>query len=155
MHKTGKPFAAESYPQRQITIIRIFSDQRPRVGALAPWGREPAGPDKRPGPPGHRGHLVRVEQLAQAGGERAAGRPGGQRLQVGQDRRLQPVAGQVPEHGAQLGLDVEAEPVVDRPDMAVKAGQAVVTTSKAAIRAMLGSPSASSSNAVTSGSAST
>ena len=96
-------------------------DQRPGVRS-APLGRlrEDARLQDLLGPAAQRGALGRVEVLRQRRpqrGLRAQLRQ--ERLHVGQQWLGHRLAGVVPDHGAQLVLDVERERVVDAPDRAV------------------------------------
>src|SRR5438445_255981 len=95
--------------------------QRPGVAPPAAVDRKPAALDERAGALDHGLALGRRQQLR----ERRRQRPGGEALEVLQHRRRHRLVAEVPDHRAQLGLDVEAEAVVDGVDGAVLAEQAV------------------------------
>src|SRR5438876_1114549 len=94
---------------------------RPREWIGAPFTRESAGLSQPPRPRDERVALLLVQQLRERGGwplfhesSQVVAHAVGQRL-----------AREIPDHRPQLGLDVEAEPVVDGPDAAVGSEQAV------------------------------
>ena len=91
------PAARDSRWPVRVAREAPLAQQRPRAGA-------------------QRAALVGIEQLAQRLRHRAVDEP----AQIGQRRLRHRLAGEVPDHRAQLGLDVEAEAVVDGVDRAVR-----------------------------------
>src|SRR5205085_7968790 len=71
------------------------------------------------------GQLPLAEQVAQAVRELARLHRGGRPLQVSLQCACRRLPREVPDHGAQLGLDVEGEAVVDHPDASLGIGEAV------------------------------
>src|SRR2546428_9622632 len=100
-------------------------NNRPGVAIGAPFTRESAGLSQPPRPRDERVALLLVQQLRERGGwplfhesSQVVAHAVGQRL-----------APENPDHPAQLGLDVEAEPLVDGPDAALGSQPAMAALS--------------------------
>src|SRR2546425_8101113 len=96
-------------------------NNRPGVAIGAPFTRESAGLSQPPRPRDEDVALLLVQQLRERGG-RPLFHESSQVVAHAVGQRL---AREIPDHRAQLGLDVETETVVDGPDAAVGSEQAV------------------------------
>src|SRR5918995_4595616 len=99
------------------------SNQRPGVAAAGVVDGEAGTPHDRPGPADQGLSLAVVEQRLECRGGALVGQPG----EAGEQPIGDGLAAEVPDHRAQLVVAVKGEPVVDRPQPAVVAGQAVPT----------------------------
>src|SRR2546428_10958221 len=107
------------------SLARRASHGRPGIRTRWAGRGEATRPDERAGPPSGGVDLSLVDQFEQLAAKRPRLQVNGYSLKVRADVRREGLTGELPDHGAQLRLHAEAQPVIHEPDLSVRVPETV------------------------------